>query len=204
MEINYLFKGLILGFSIAAPVGPIGVLCIRRTITDGRLAGLLSGLGAASADAIYGSIAGFGITYISNFLVSQQFFFRLLGGIFLFYLGVKSLFATPPKMIDHLPNKSLPEIYLTTFLLTLMNPMTILSFAAIFSGLGFVGSGISNFSAIQLVLGVFVGSAFWWLLLSSLVSGLRSKFNVPAMQWVNRISGLLIIGFGISILISLF
>jgi threonine/homoserine/homoserine lactone efflux protein len=204
MEIDLLIKGLILGFSIAAPVGPIGVLCIRRTLSEGRFAGILSGLGAASADAIYGSIAGFGITIISNFLISQLFFLRLLGGLFLCYLGIRSIIAKPAELIDKLPNKSLPGIYFTTFILTLTNPMTILSFAAIFSGLGFIGTGIKVSSAIQLIFGVFAGSAFWWLFLTSLVTLFRSKFNLAAMQWVNRLSGIVILFFGMYVLAGLF
>jgi threonine/homoserine/homoserine lactone efflux protein len=124
MELSFLFKGLLLGFSIAAPVGPIGVLCIRRTIADGRTAGLLSGLGAATADALYGCVAGFGMALISNFLVSQQTWIHLIGGAFLCYLGIKTLLTKPaaePAVVKH---KGLLGAYASTFFLTLTNPMT--------------------------------------------------------------------------------
>ena len=136
MDISFLPKGLIIGFSIAAPVGPIGVLCIRRTLAEGWPSGLVSGLGAASADAIYGSIAGFGLAFISNFLVSQQFWLRLVGGIFLCYLGTRTLLSRPAEQAPVGKNGGLLAAYGSTLFLTLTNPMTIISFVAIFAGLG--------------------------------------------------------------------
>ena len=193
---SFLLRGLIIGFSIAAPVGPIGVLCIRRTLTEGRSSGLISGLGAATADAIYGSIAGFGLTFISNFLISQQVWLRLIGGGFLCYLGLKTFLASPSKQAVSTNGNGLISAYVSTFFLTLTNPITILSFAAIFAGLG-VGSASRNyFSAGVLVVGVFIGSALWWLLLSSGVGLFGEKLNVTGLRWVNRISGMVIIIFG--------
>lgn len=203
MELSFLFKGLLLGFSIAAPVGPIGVLCIRRTIADGRAAGLLSGLGAATADALYGCVAGFGMVLISNFLVSQQTWIRLIGGAFLCYLGIKTLLTKPAAEPAAVKRKGLLGAYASTFFLTLTNPMTILSFAAVFAGLGLADSNGSYSSAGILVLGVFCGSAAWWLILSSVVGLFREKFNLTALKWVNRISGIVILAFGIYALFSL-
>lgn len=203
MDVNYLFKGIIIGFSIAAPVGPIGVLCIRRTLADGRAAGLLSGLGAATADALYGCVAGFGMTLISSFLVSQQSWIRLVGGAFLCYLGIKTLISKPAQESAVIKKKGLLGSYVSTFLLTLTNPMTILSFAAIFAGLGLASVKNNYSSAAILVLGVFCGSAAWWLLLSGVVGIFREKFGFRAMLWVNRISGIIILGFGVFALISL-
>jgi len=203
MDIHFLLKGLLIGFSIAAPVGPIGVLCIRRTLADGRLSGLLSGLGAASADAVYGCVAGFGLTIISNFLVSQQNWIRLVGGLFLCYLGIKTLLAKPAQEATQIKKKGLLGAYASTFVLTLTNPMTILSFAAIFAGLGLASSGGDYSSAAVLVLGVFCGSAAWWLLLSGVVGLLREKFNYKIMLWVNRVSGVIVTGFGVYALSSL-
>lgn len=204
MDINFLLKGIFIGFSIAAPVGPIGVLCIRRTLADGRIAGLLSGLGAATADAFYGCIAGFGMTLISSFLINQQSWIRLIGGAFLCYLGVKTLLTKPVNEPAEVKKKGFFGPYFSTFLLTLTNPMTILSFAAIFAGLGLASFKNTYTSAGLLVLGVFCGSSAWWLLLSSLVGLLRNKFNLDAMQWVNRISGLIVFGFGVFALVSVF
>ncbi len=197
MEISFLLRGLLIGFSIAAPVGPIGVLCIRRTLADGRMAGLVSGLGAASADALYGCIAGFGLAFISNFLISQQFLLHLVGGAFLCYLGVKTLLAKPAEQAATAKGTGLLGAYASTLFLTLTNPMTILSFVAIFAGLGLANTGSSYATAGFLVLGVFTGSALWWLLLVGGVGLFKDKFNTRGMQWVNRISGVIILGFGL-------
>lgn len=203
MDNNYLLKGIIIGFSIAAPVGPIGVLCIRRTLADGRAAGFLSGLGAATADALYGCVAGFGMTLISSFLISQQSWIRLIGGAFLCYLGVKTLLIKHVPEPSNVKKKGLLGSYASTFLLTLTNPMTILSFAAIFAGLGLASMKNNYSTAGILVFGVFCGSAAWWLLLSGVVGFFRDKFNITAMKWVNRFSGVIILGFGVFALISL-
>lgn len=197
MNISFLLKGLAIGFSIAAPVGPIGVLCIRRTLADGRLHGLVSGLGAATADAAYGCVAGFGLTFISNFLVSQQLWLRLIGGAFLCTLGLKTLLSKPAEQAAPTAGTGLAGAYASTLFLTLTNPLTILSFAAIFAGLGLAASSGSYASAGVLVLGVFTGSALWWLFLSSGVGLFRDRFNPRALQWVGRISGAIITGFGL-------
>ena len=202
MDLPLLLRGLIIGFSIAAPVGPIGVLCIRRTLADGRVAGLISGLGAASADAVYGCVAGFGLTFVSNFLVSQQLWLSLIGGLFLCYLGIKTFLSKPSEQAVSVASRGLPGAYASTFLLTLTNPMTILSFAAIFAGLGLANASGEYASAGILVLGVFLGSAAWWLLLSGGVGLFREKFNTGAMRWVNRISGAVIAVFGVLALLS--
>jgi len=202
MDVTFMLRGLIIGFSIAAPVGPIGVLCIRRTLAEGRASGLVSGLGAATADATYGCIAGFGLTFISNFLVSQQVWLRLIGGVFLCYLGLKALLAKPAEQAALAKGNGLVGAYASTFFLTLTNPMTILSFAAIFAGLGLASTSGNYMTAGVLVLGVFIGSALWWLILSGGVSVFRAKFNPHGLQWVNRISGAIIMGFGLFALLS--
>jgi threonine/homoserine/homoserine lactone efflux protein len=203
MDISILLRGLLIGFSIAAPVGPIGVLCIRRTLADGRASGLVSGLGAATADAFYGSIAGFGLTIISSFLIDQQLWLRLVGGAFLLYLGVRTFLSKPSEHSAEAASGNLLAVYASTFFLTITNPITIISFAAIFAGLG-IGSTNGDFgSAVVLVLGVFIGSALWWFLLSAGVSLFRSRFNVRALSWVNRISGIIITAFGALALASL-
>ncbi|MCC6445989.1 MAG: LysE family transporter [Armatimonadetes bacterium] len=190
------FKGLLIGFSIAAPVGPIGVLCIRRTLARGRLSGLASGLGAATADAIYGCTAGFGLTFISSFLIGHQIWLRLLGGAFLCYLGVKTLLALPAEKPAEANGRGLLGDYSSTCFLTLTNPLTILSFTAIFAGLGVVSRSYGG--AFALVGGVFTGSALWWAALSAGVGLLRSRFDAQKMRWVNRISGIVILGFGLA------
>jgi len=203
MDINFFLRGFVIGFSIAAPVGPIGVLCIRRTLAEGRASGLVSGLGAATADAIYGCIAGFGLTFISTFLVSQQAWLHLVGGVFLCYLGLKTLFAKPAEQAASDKGNGLVAAYASTFVLTITNPMTIISFAAIFAGLGLASASGDYVSAGVLVLGVFIGSALWWLILSGGVGIYRKKFNPKGLQWVNRMSGAIITGFGLFALLSL-
>ncbi len=198
-----LLTGLLIGFSIAAPVGPIGVLCIRRTLADGRTHGLVSGLGAATADAIYGAIAGFGLTLISSALVSQQMWLRLIGGAFLIYLGVQTFRARPAENPAKAEGSGLLGAYTSTFFLTLTNPMTILSFVAIFAGVGLANATGDYLAASVLVAGVFLGSAMWWLTLSGGVSLFRNKFNPRALVWVNRISGTIVTGFGLLALVSL-
>jgi threonine/homoserine/homoserine lactone efflux protein len=202
MDPSFLLRGVAIGFSIAAPVGPIGVLCIRRTLAQGRLCGFASGLGAATADAVYGCIAGFGLTAVSNLLVSQQTWFRLIGGLFLCYLGGKNFFDKPVEKPASSSGGALTGAYASTFVLTLTNPMTILSFAAVFAGLGLGGGTTDYAGAAWLVLGVFLGSGLWWLLLSGGVGLIREKLTNEHLRWVNRISGIVIAGFGLLALVS--
>jgi threonine/homoserine/homoserine lactone efflux protein len=203
MDISFLLKGFSLGFLIAAPVGPIGLLCIRRTLAEGRLAGLATGLGAATADAVYGCVAGFGLTLISSMLITHAAGLRLVGGLFLCYLGVKTFLAKPGDKAAPDKGRGLTGAYASTFFLTLTNPLTILSFVAIFAGMGLANPSGNYLSAGVFVLGVFLGSACWWLLLSAGVSLLRGKFTPQALVWVNRISGAIISGFGLYALVGL-
>lgn len=203
MDVTYLLRGLVIGFAIAAPVGPIGVLCIRRSFAQGRMAGLVSGLGAATADAIYGFVAAFGLTFVSGILIGQQQWIRLIGGLFLCYLGIRTFMAKPAAELSSTEGTGLAGAYVSTFFLTLTNPMTILSFAAVFAGLG-IGSATGNYlSAALLVLGVFLGSGLWWLLLSGGVSLLRTRLKPRALRWVNTISGIIILGFGVAAILTL-
>ena len=203
MDISILLRGLIIGLSIAAPVGPIGVLCIRRTLTEGYAFGLVSGLGVATADAIYGCIAGFGLTFISSILISQQVWLRLVGGLFLCYLGLKTFLARPAEQAASATGNSLVGAYASTFFLTLTNPITILSFAAVFAGVGVARESGDYVSAGVLGLGVFIGSTLWWLLLSGGAGVFRARFNPHRLRWLNRISGIIITGFGLLALLSL-
>jgi threonine/homoserine/homoserine lactone efflux protein len=195
-------RGLAIGFSIAAPVGPIGVLCIRRTLAQGRLCGFASGLGAATADAVYGCIAGFGLTAVSDLLVGQQTWLRLIGGLFLCWLGVKNFLAKPAQQAAAPKRGALMGAYVSTLFLTITNPMTIISFAAIFAAMGLGGGTTDYVGAVLLVLGVFFGSAAWWLLLSGGVSLFREKLNNDNLRWVNRVSGAIIAGYGLVCLMN--
>lgn len=203
MTMNFILKGLLIGFSIAAPVGPIGVLCIRRSVAHGSRSGLVTGLGAATADAVYGCIAGFGLTAVSNFLVGQKFWLGFLGGLFLCYLGVRTFVSRPNEQPAQAPGGGLFYAFLSSFFLTLTNPMTILSFIAIFAGLG-LGKSSDYFNATALVAGVFAGSALWWLVLSSGAGLFRLKIGLQWMRLLNCISGSIIFGFGIYSLFTAF
>ena len=201
MAANLLIKGLAIGISIAAPVGPIGLLCIRRSLEQGRVAGLASGLGAATADAAYGCIAGFGLTAVSSFLLAHEFALRLGGGAALCYLGARTFISTPPQR-EAQTEVRLHSAYWSTLLLTLANPATILSFIAVFAGFGLVASP-SYGAAATLVAGVFVGSALWWLFLSSSVAMMRHRVSPRWMQLINRLSGGSIVAFGLFALSTL-
>jgi threonine/homoserine/homoserine lactone efflux protein len=192
----FMLKGLAIGFSIAAPVGPIGVLCIRRSLRDGMAAGFVTGLGAATADAAYGAVAGFGLTAISGFLIGQRFWIGLLGGAFLCYLGVRTFLSTPAAEAAPEKGDRFLAVYASTLFLTLANPATILSFAVIFTAFG-LGASTDYPAATSLVLGVFLGSALWWLILSGGVGLFRSRADSTGMRVVNRVSGVVLVAFGI-------
>ena len=194
------FRAFLIGISIAAPVGPIGVLCIRRTLSNGKLAGFLSGMGAATADMFYGAIAAFGLTVITNLLVENAFWLKLIGGLFLVYLGVKTFMEKPAEKAAQAKQGGYFSMYLSTFFLTITNPITILSIAAIFAGT-MIGQDMG--SPLVMVAGVFTGSASWWLALSFGVGLMRDKLSQTHMAWINRISGTIIILFGIFALVNL-
>jgi threonine/homoserine/homoserine lactone efflux protein len=190
-------KGCAVGFSIAAPVGPIGVLCIRRSIGEGAVTGLCVGLGAATADALYGAIAAFGITAVSDAFTANQQWLGIVGGLFLCYLGIRT--ALSPVRLEAAPagGRTLLGAYASTVGLTLTNPATILSFIPIFAGLGLGGTRGDPRAAALLVGGVFLGSAAWWLFLSNAAALLRSRIDASWMRRVNVFSGLILGAFGV-------
>jgi threonine/homoserine/homoserine lactone efflux protein len=204
-------KGLILGFSIAAPVGPIGLLCIRRSLTQGRLAGFLSGMGAATADGLYGAMAAFGLTAVFAVLTNLTPWLRVFGGLYLLWLGWHTLRQPPAKKeaASSIKAGDYWGAYVSTFLFTLSNPVTIFTFLAIFSGAGLPAVTSQNWgTALWMVVGVFCGSALWWLILSHGVSGLAAKLNaednLTFFKWVNRFAGVGIMAFAIYNLGGLF
>lgn len=193
-----LLNGCLIGLSIAAPVGPIGVLCIRRSLANGARTGFFTGLGAAGADGFYGGVAAFGLTAISGFLRDQQMLLRVVGGVFLLYLGLKTFVAKPAA--EPASAKSDASAFTSTFFLTLTNPMTIFSFMAIFAGFGLASTTNDYTNATLMTAGVFLGSAAWWLFLSNAVALLRFRITPQWMQQVNRISGAIILAFAVTIL----
>jgi threonine/homoserine/homoserine lactone efflux protein len=195
MQLDLLIRGFIIGLSIAVPVGPIGVLCIRRTLAEGRLRGLVTGLGAATGDATYGGVAAFGLSIVTNFLVGQQTWLRLIGGAFLVYLGAKTFMLRPPERAAEAKGGGILTNYISTLLLTVTNPLTILMITAVFAGFGVA---LTRFDQAAIVtMGVFLGSASWWIVLTLIVGLLRGRFDARWLRAVNMISGLVIAGFGI-------
>ncbi len=193
-----LLTGLVIGFSIAVPVGPIGLLCIRRAITQGRVAGFASGLGAATSDAAFGLIAALGLTAIASALLEHRTWLQLIGGLFLVWLGISTLRSRPPAGTTNAPaSRNLAAAYGSTFVLTLTNPMTILSFLGIFAGAGLGVTKPGAMAGAMMVVGVFLGSAAWWLILSSLASWLGGRLETRGLRALNTISGLVIAGFGL-------
>lgn len=189
-------KGLLFGFLLAATVGPMWVLCFRRTLAHGALAGFVSGMGIAVADGLYGAVAAFGLTAISGFLLEHADWIGLAGGVFLLYLGVKCLVAVPLEPQEMRQERtSLPAAFLSTLGLTLANPPTILAFVAIFAGLGLVASDYASASLV--VLGVFLGSASWWLLLAAGAGRLRARVGPKLYRAINFVSGISILGFAL-------
>ncbi len=202
MGLDFLIKGAIVGFSIAAPVGPIGVLCIRRTLASGKLSGLFSGMGAAAANVLYGAILVSGLTLISDCLIKMNLWLHIMGGSFLFYLGIKTFLAKPKDVTKKISHKTLATDFVSTFFLTLANPLTIFAYLAVFTSFELTnlgGNWLSNFS---LVLGIFIGATTWWFLLSEVVSYFGKKVNQKAMIIVNRITGIIISGFGLLAILS--
>ncbi|MGE0723223.1 MAG: LysE family translocator [Alphaproteobacteria bacterium] len=197
-------KGLGLGLALAAPVGPIGLLCIRRTLSDGRALGFATGMGAATADAAYGAIAGFGLAVVAEAIVAQQGWLAAAGGLFLVWLGIRTALARPgdPAAPARADARGLLAAWATTTVLTLANPATILTFAAAFAGLGLAEWAGGTGAALVLVGGVFIGSALWWLALTTGVGLLRHRVGPAALAWVNRASGAALVAFGAGALVA--
>ncbi|HRX71567.1 MAG: LysE family transporter [Candidatus Competibacteraceae bacterium] len=198
------FKGMLIGLAIAAPMGPTGLLCIQRTLTRGRWSGILSGLGAASADALYGGIAGFGLASLSGLLLAWRVELQVFGGLFLLCLGWQTWQASPvAKQFRVRPTRAgLMGDYFSTLALTATNPVTILAFVGIFTGLGLAAVGQDFIAAGVLVFGVFAGSLLWWLLLAGGIGLMRGRLSPQVLRWINHVSGLLIGGCGVWALLA--
>jgi threonine/homoserine/homoserine lactone efflux protein len=201
MLLLFLLKGIVVGAVIAVPVGPVGVLCLRRTIFEGKLAGLVSGLGAATADAMFGAVAAFGLTFVSNWLFDYEDWLRAAGGVYLLYSGGSALLSKPP---DEIAEQSDPNTlfrdFASAFALTVTNPVTVLVFLAIFAALGLGGEQATLVRAAILVLGVWVGSLVWWLALSAGVGLFRRSIEPRHLAWISRGSGIILFATGAALL----
>jgi threonine/homoserine/homoserine lactone efflux protein len=194
--VELVLRGAIAGLAISAPVGPVNVLCVSRTLTRGRSRGIVSGIGAAAADTVYGSVAGFSISFIIGWLEREIFWIRLVGGCLLIAIGVLYYFKRPRSLQEAAKEGSTGSDLATTFLLTLTNPTTVLSFLAVLAVLG-LGEHRPWTLTVFLVLGIFAGAMFWWILLAAIAGSFRDRFNDRAVVWLNRIAALAIGAFGL-------
>jgi len=192
-----LLKGLIEGFCLAAPVGPIAALCVQRTISKNLLAGLISGLGAAVADAFYGAVAAFGATIISEFLIAERSWMQRVGGVILIFMGLRLFLTKPFEQKKDIDGKGLFGDFLSTFLLTLTNPMTFVAFAAVFATMGIGAVRGRPILTAELVIGVLLGSALWWLILCGGAHALRRHFDFRKLTTMNKATGVFVMGVGV-------
>jgi threonine/homoserine/homoserine lactone efflux protein len=190
-------KGLIIGFALAAPVGPIAAICVQRTMNHGRFAGFLSGLGSAAADAVYGTAAAFGATFLSEFLVEHGSWLQKVGGAILIVLGIRLFMTRPKERSGVRGSRGKLGLFLSTFFLTLTNPMTFLAFGAIFATMGLGAVRGHSILTIDLVGGVTLGAAAWWSLLVLAVHAVRRHFTYEKLIWVNRGAGIFVIAVGL-------
>ncbi len=203
MDLEFFIKGIVVGFLIAAPVGPVGILCAQRTLEEGLPPGLASGLGAAAADTLFGAAAAFGLTFISMMLLEYEVVLRVMGGVLLFLIGGRALIVSRPARAPESSAQSLPGDFLSTFFLTLTSPITILAFGPVFVALEAVVPKGDLAGAWSLIGGVLAGSGLWWLMLCFGVSLFRHKASEFSLRWVNRLAGGVILFFGVVVLLSL-
>jgi threonine/homoserine/homoserine lactone efflux protein len=202
MIFTLFLKGVAIGVAIAAPVGPVAVLCIRRTLLLGPAAGFASGAGAVLADVIFGAIAAFGIAAVYDLLILYEEELRLVGGAFMLILGVITARRPPPKA-GRTVHGSLTSAFLTAFALMITNPITIFAFLGIFAGFGIVSQTLSVADSLTLLGGIAAGAAIWWAGLTGLAAACRKRFDLESLSWLNKLSGGLLIFFGVIALLSL-
>jgi threonine/homoserine/homoserine lactone efflux protein len=200
---NPYIQGIIIGLTLAVPIGPISLLCIRRAITGGRLHGIVSGIGVATSDSLYAIVAVLGLTVISGIILAHEVFFRAVAGIVLIAVGFKVFLSVPSEPGENEGQVSYPKDYLSMLAITLANPLTILFFIIVLPGFGVVPGGTSLSTSAEFVLGIFSGSVTWWIILCGSVGTVRSRLTPRHLQVINHISGILIVVFGIGTLLLL-
>jgi threonine/homoserine/homoserine lactone efflux protein len=203
VELSPFIQGIIIGLTLAVPVGPISLLCIRRAVADGRLHGIVSGLGVTTADSFYATVAVLGLTVVSGFIVAHQFLFRAVAGLVLILVGVRVFLSVPAEPGENGGHGSYPKDYLTLLGIALANPMTLLFFLVVLPGFGIVIGGTSLILSLEFVVGVFFGSVAWWVILCGSVGSVRSRLTTRNLRLINRISGAVIVLFGIGTFILL-
>ena len=205
MDVGYIIKGIVVGIAVSAPLGPLGILTVQRTINKGFFSGFVSGIGAAFADIIYAAIAGFGISIIANFLEANQIIIRVVGGVLIAAVGIKIFYSNPVKQIrkQRAQKTNFISDFISSFLITITNPLTVIVFGAAFAGLGLEESNTGSAITYTLV-GIFSGALLWWVGLTMLVNIFRKKIRLRNLWWINKITGALIVVFGIAVGISVF
>jgi threonine/homoserine/homoserine lactone efflux protein len=208
MDIEFFLKGLLVGIIVSAPMGPIGVLCVQKTVNKGRAIGFLSGLGAATADTVYAVLAAFGVTFITNFLSKNQELFQVIGIMVLIFLGFRMIFNNPVKQYRYhrTSSKKMSAVrdYISVFFLTISNPLTIIFFGAAFTMLGLLTQIEGQRNNLLLVAGIFAGASLWWFALTYIVNIFRKKFRLRNIFILNRASGVIIVFLSILAVIKFF
>jgi threonine/homoserine/homoserine lactone efflux protein len=203
MDLIYFLKGFLVGVIVAVPVGPISILCIQRTLARGRAAGIISWSGMATGDALYASIAVFGLTFLSDGMTQYESQLQLAGAMFLVLLGVRTYRKKAVPRGQGISTNRLLRYFTSTVFLTLTNPFTIIAFAALFAGFGVGDIGANPMHAGQLVLGVLCGSSSWGFFLSAMFNHLRSRFTEEGFRHLNHVSGIVIVTLGLALAISM-
>jgi len=206
MELQFLIKGIIVGLVVSTPLGPMGVLCIQRTLNKGKSSGFSSGMGIATADAIFALIAGLGISFIIHFLSEQQLIIKMIGGLVIAFIGLKIFIANPVKQLKkhRREGKNLFEDFISILFMALSNPLTIFLYIAIFAGLNLQDVSTGYSSALLVVAGIFIGASISWFAISIVVNYFRARIRLRRLMWINRIAGMTIILFGVFAICSLF
>jgi threonine/homoserine/homoserine lactone efflux protein len=203
VELSFFIQGIIIGLTLAVPIGPISLLCIQRTIADGRLHGVISGLGVSTADSFYAAITVLGLTVISSLIVTYQYLFRSLAGVILVLIGIRVFMLVPAGVSEKSEHETYFKDYLSMVVIAIANPMTLIFFLVILPGFGVIIQESAFLPAAGFVAGVFFGSAVWWMILCGSVGSVRSRISVKNLGLINRISGVLISCFGAGMLILL-
>lgn len=206
-DIIYLFKGMLVGLMVSIPLGPMGVLIIQKTLHKGALSGFIAGMGAASADFFYASLAAFGLGFVINVIQTHELLLQIIGGIFLIVIGLKIYFDNPIRQIHRkrsgrVSRKGLLGDYVSLFFLTVSNPITIVVFMAVFAGMSVFTEDSSLLGELFVVIGVLFGGGVWWYTLSTLVNIFRKKFRLRVLVTINRVSGLVIAILGALVILS--
>jgi threonine/homoserine/homoserine lactone efflux protein len=203
MDFSLFIQGIVIGLTLAVPVGPIALICIQRTLTDGRFHGIFSGIGVATADSFYAAVTVLGLTMISGVIIAHQFLFRFLAGIVLIFVGIRVFMSLPSCVCAKTVHETYFKDYLSMVGIAIANPLTLVFFLIVLPGFGIVINSTTFLSAAEFIAGVFFGSTAWWILLCGAIGSMRSSFSVKTLGLINRVSGVIISVCGAGMLVLL-